>query len=72
MKNKSNLAFPPVKAIQNRIKKIVQSNQDIGKLSASTPFVISKITEEFIQQLTTLSSKLAVQQGDAKLTTWHL
>ncbi|CAG9314665.1 unnamed protein product [Blepharisma stoltei] len=67
MKNRNNLTFPP-----NRIKKIVQSNQDIGKLSATTPFLICKITEEVIQQLTSLSSKLAVQQGDSKITLWHL
>ncbi|CAG9329360.1 DRAP1 [Blepharisma stoltei] len=67
MKNKNNLSFPP-----NRIKKIVQSNQDIGKLSSSTPYLICKITEEFIQKLTLLSSDLAVQQGDSKLTLWHI
>lgn len=34
-----------------RVKKIMQSNEDIGKVSTSAPVVLSKATELFIKTL---------------------
>lgn len=54
------------------MKKIIQNDKNIGKLSAPTPYVVGKATEFFIEELVKNSSKLATERGDSKITTWHL
>ncbi len=72
MKKKSILSLPAVLFIQPRVKKIIQSDKNIGKLSSQTPSVISKVTELFIESLIKSSSKLASDREDVRLTPWHL
>jgi hypothetical protein len=72
MKKKSILSLPAVLSIQPRVKKIIQSDKNIGKLSSTTPAVISKVTELFIESLIKSSSKLAQDREDNRVTTWHL
>ena len=67
MKKKSaNIRFPIAK-----VKKLVQKNQEVGKLTHSIPFLLSKSLEYFlIRMLTELAEKHKGQK--VKLTPSHL
>ena len=56
----------------NRIKKIMQANKEIGKIQASTPMVIAKALELFIEDLTKTASSIATKNGDTKVTPGHV
>ena len=43
----------------NRIKKIMQANKEIGKIQSSTPLVIAKALELFLEDLTKTASSIA-------------
>jgi histone H3/H4 len=72
MKRKSILSLPAVITIQPRVKKIIQSDKNIGKIASNTPSVVSKATESFIEEIVKAASKIAIEQGENKVTAWHL
>ena len=77
MKKKSTLVLPHVILTKARIKKISRINPNIGKLSSSTPCVISKrysakATEIFIEELITKAGKFAADRKDTKVSSWHV
>ena len=72
MSKKNQLAFPSVNPTQTRIKKIIQSNKEIGKLTGPTPSLVSQLTQNFITTLIEKSSRLASSAGHKNLTAWHL
>ena len=56
----------------NRIKRIMQSNKEIGKIKASTPLVIAKALELFIADITASASQIAIKNGDSKVAPGHV
>ncbi|CCK71233.1 negative cofactor 2 transcription regulator complex subunit BUR6 KNAG_0G01750 [Huiozyma naganishii CBS 8797] len=55
--------FPPAK-----IKKIMQTDEDIGKVSQATPVVAGRSLEYFVALLVTRSGELARASGTGKIT----
>lgn len=55
--------FPPAK-----IKKIMQTDEDIGKVSQATPVITGRSLEFFIALLVDRSSKMARDQGSKRIS----
>ncbi|KAL7423497.1 hypothetical protein Q5752_001077 [Cryptotrichosporon argae] len=55
-----------------RIKKIMQMDEDVGKLASATPVMISKSLECFMQMLIDESTKETRARGSKKLLAHHL
>ncbi|CAH01584.1 negative cofactor 2 transcription regulator complex subunit BUR6 [Kluyveromyces lactis] len=55
--------FPPAK-----IKKIMQTDEDIGKVSQATPVITGRSLEFFIALLVDKSSKVARDQGSKRIS----
>ncbi|KAK4687957.1 Dr1-associated corepressor, partial [Tremellales sp. Uapishka_1] len=55
-----------------RIKKIMQLDEEVGKLASVTPVMISKSLECFMQLLIDASCKETRERGSRKLTAYHL
>lgn len=55
--------FPPAK-----IKKIMQTDEDIGKVSQATPVITGRSLEFFIALLVDRSSKIARDQGSKRIS----
>ncbi|RXK40237.1 hypothetical protein M231_02511 [Tremella mesenterica] len=55
-----------------RIKRIMQMDEEVGKLSASVPHMISKSLERFMQSLLEEGTKEARSRGSKKVTPNHL
>ncbi|KAI9637253.1 histone-fold-containing protein, partial [Dioszegia hungarica] len=55
-----------------RIKKIMQMDEDVGKLASATPVMISKSLECFMQLMIDEAVKEARSRGSKKLTSHHL
>ena len=66
-KKKFNARFPPA-----RIKKIMQLDEDVGKVASAVPVMISRALEIFMENLLVQSSQLAESKGARTLTTSHL
>eukprot|EP00347_Sterkiella_histriomuscorum_P006959 403350783 len=56
----------------NRIKKIMQTNKEIGKIQSSTPMFIAKALELFIEDITKLSADCALHNNDSKIQPSHI
>mmetsp|Transcript_7166 Transcript_7166/g.26346 ORF Transcript_7166/g.26346 Transcript_7166/m.26346 type:complete len:219 (-) Transcript_7166:138-794(-) len=61
------LKFPPA-----RIKKIMQCDEDVGKIAVTTPFVLSKSLEMFLQELCDKATRLADERGSRVITPSYL
>ncbi|KAF7971568.1 hypothetical protein HWV62_20812 [Athelia sp. TMB] len=59
-------------SIQARIKKIMQKDEEVGKVAQATPIVISKALELFLAMITEESSKVTVERGAKKVEVYHL
>ncbi len=46
----------------------MQSNKEIGKISQTTPFVIAKSLELFLEDLADSTARLAKQRSEVKVT----
>jgi len=68
MKNKNKQTKFPVA----RIKKIMQKDEEVGKVAQATPIVISKALELFLAMITEESSKVTVDRGAKKVEVYHL
>ncbi|KAH9475170.1 NCT transcriptional regulatory complex subunit A [Psilocybe cubensis] len=68
MKNKNKQTKFPVA----RIKKIMQKDEEVGKVAQATPIVISKALELFLGLIIEQSSKVTSERGSKKLEAYHL
>ncbi|GAA5981188.1 hypothetical protein JCM11641_003141 [Rhodosporidiobolus odoratus] len=68
MGKKSNQARFPLA----RIKKMIQADEDVGKVAQATPVVVSKSIELFLASLIDACVKDAEQRQSNKLTPWGL
>ncbi|KIM30465.1 hypothetical protein M408DRAFT_7549 [Serendipita vermifera MAFF 305830] len=55
-----------------RIKRIMQKDEEVGKVAQATPVVISKALELFMQDLVGASSRLAEERGGRRIEAYHL
>mgnify|MGYP003365343594 FL=1 len=55
--------FPPAK-----IKKIMQTDEDIGKVSQATPVIAGRALELFVALLVSQASETAREQGSKRIT----
>jgi hypothetical protein len=67
-KNKNKQTKFPVA----RIKKIMQKDEEVGKVAQATPIVISKALELFLGLLVEESSKVTATRGAKKVEAYHL
>ncbi|KAK7469332.1 hypothetical protein VKT23_003813 [Stygiomarasmius scandens] len=68
MKNKNKQTKFPVA----RIKKIMQKDEDVGKVAQATPIVISKALELFLAALVEEAGKVTTERGSKKVEAYHL
>ncbi|GAA5997001.1 hypothetical protein JCM5350_001475 [Sporobolomyces pararoseus] len=68
MGKKSNAARFPLA----RIKKMIQADEEVGKVAQATPIVVSKALELFLASLVEASVKDAESRGSQKLTAYGL
>ncbi|GAA6007962.1 hypothetical protein JCM10207_006981 [Rhodosporidiobolus poonsookiae] len=68
MGKKSNQARFPLA----RIKKMIQADEDVGKVAQATPIVVSKALELFLGTLVQACVKDAEERGSKKLTPYGL
>merc|ERR1712018_54657 len=66
-KKKYNARFPPA-----RIKKIMQSDEEVGKVAAPVPVIISRALELFAETLLGSAKQVTTQRGARTLTPSHL
>lgn len=62
MCRKKNANFPA-----SRIKKIMLSNEDIGKITPSTPVVLGRALELFLTDILTEAAKVCKSSGGTKI-----
>ncbi|KXN73430.1 histone-fold-containing protein, partial [Conidiobolus coronatus NRRL 28638] len=55
-----------------RIKKIMQTDEDVGKMSHATPVLISKALELFIKSLCEATMMQAMRQNSKRVSPVHL
>lgn len=55
--------FPPAK-----IKKIMQTDEDIGKVSQATPVIAGRALEFFVAMLVSQAGNLAREQGSRRIS----
>ncbi|KAL0948204.1 hypothetical protein HGRIS_010811 [Hohenbuehelia grisea] len=68
MKNRNKQTKFPVA----RIKKIMQKDDEVGKVAQATPIVISKALELFLALTIESASKVTVERGAKKVEAYHL
>ncbi|RDB21733.1 DNA polymerase epsilon subunit C [Hypsizygus marmoreus] len=68
MKNKNKQTKFPVA----RIKKIMQKDEEVGKVAQATPIVISKALELFLGLIIEEAHKVTSERGAKKIEAYHL
>ncbi|KAH9984929.1 histone-fold-containing protein [Russula vinacea] len=68
MKNRNKTTKFPVA----RIKKIMQKDEEVGKVAQATPIVISKALELFLQLVVDEAARVTVARGSKKVEAYHL
>lgn len=66
-KKKYNARFPPA-----RIKKIMQKDEEVGKVAAPVPVIISRALELFVESLVKRASEVTKSRSAKTLSTSHL
>lgn len=66
-KKKKTTVFPV-----SRLKKIMQSNENVGKISASVPVVASKAVELFLKEFVELCVEEMKSKEGKRVTNTHL
>lgn len=66
-KKKYNARFPPA-----RIKKIMQMDEEVGKVAATVPVIISRALELFIESLIMQASQTTLSRNAKTLSTSHI
>ena len=65
--------MPPKKLpIASRIKRMMQQDEDVGKVAATAPVVLSKALELFVKQLVTTTMDVALMHGAKIIQKTHL
>ncbi|XP_057829025.1 uncharacterized protein LOC131040186 [Cryptomeria japonica] len=67
MKKKLDTRFPA-----SRIKKIMQADEDIGKIAQAVPLLVSKSLELFLQDLCDRTYEITLQRGAKTVSASHL
>lgn len=67
MRKKLDTRFPAP-----RIKKIMQADEDVGKIALAVPVLVSKALELFLQDLCNRTYDITVQRGVKTLSSSHL
>ena len=57
---------------QARIKKIMQTDEDVGKVAAPVPVIISRALELFVENLLKKANQVTLERGARTLTPSHL
>ncbi|TCD70370.1 hypothetical protein EIP91_003722 [Steccherinum ochraceum] len=68
MKNKNKQTKFPVA----RIKRIMQKDEEVGKVAQATPIVISKALELFLGLIIDEANKVTAERGSKKVEAYHL
>jgi len=68
MKNRNKTTKFPVA----RIKKIMQKDEEVGKVAQATPIVISKALELFLQLVVDEAARVTTTRGSKKVEAYHL
>ncbi|KZT00005.1 histone-fold-containing protein, partial [Laetiporus sulphureus 93-53] len=68
MKNKNKTTKFPVA----RIKRIMQKDEEVGKVAQATPIVISKALELFLAMLVDEANKVTADRGAKRVEAYHL
>ncbi|KAI0364652.1 histone-fold-containing protein [Pilatotrama ljubarskyi] len=68
MKNKNKATKFPVA----RIKRIMQKDEEVGKVAQATPVVISKALELFLAMIVEEASNVTVERGSKRVEAYHL
>ncbi|ESO02352.1 hypothetical protein HELRODRAFT_135743, partial [Helobdella robusta] len=66
-KKKYSSRFPPT-----RVKKIIQKDEEIGKVAAAVPVIISRTLELFIESLIKKTNDLVISKNAKTLTPQHI
>ncbi|KAK8941812.1 hypothetical protein KSP40_PGU018640 [Platanthera guangdongensis] len=67
MRKKLGTRFPA-----SRIKKIMQADEDVGKIALAVPILVSKALELFLQDLCDRTYEVTLQRGAKTLNSLHL
>ncbi|XP_064939701.1 uncharacterized protein LOC135593519 [Musa acuminata AAA Group] len=67
MRKKLGTRFPA-----SRIKKIMQADEDVGKIALAVPILVSKALELFLQDLCDRTYEITLQRGAKTLNSLHL
>lgn len=67
MRKKLDTRFPAP-----RIKKIMQADEDVGKIALAVPVLVSKALELFLQDLCDRTYNITVQKGVKTVSSSHL
>lgn len=57
---------------QGRIKRIMQADEEVGKIAQAVPVIISRTLELFVESLLTKSSNITSSRNAKTLSTSHL
>ncbi|KAF9802962.1 hypothetical protein IEO21_09780 [Rhodonia placenta] len=68
MKNKNKTTKFPVA----RIKRIMQKDEEVGKVAQATPVVISKALELFLAMIIEEASRVTTERGSRRVEAYHL
>ncbi|KAI0919716.1 hypothetical protein AcV5_001702 [Taiwanofungus camphoratus] len=68
MKNKNKTTKFPVA----RIKRIMQKDEEVGKVAQATPIVISKALELFLAMIIDEANKVTAERGSKRVEAYHL
>jgi len=68
LKNKNKVTKFPVA----RIKRIMQKDEEVGKVAQATPIVISKALELFLAMIVDEAHKVTAERGSKKVEAYHL
>ncbi|KAH7287342.1 hypothetical protein KP509_32G050600 [Ceratopteris richardii] len=67
MRKKHDTRFPV-----GRIKKIMQADEEVGKIAMATPILISKALERFLQDLCDRTYEVTLKRGAKTISSTHL
>lgn len=67
MRKKLGTRFPA-----SRIKKIMQADEDVGKIALAVPLLVSKALELFLQDLCDRTYEVTLQRGAKTVNCMHL
>jgi histone H3/H4 len=58
--------------LSGRIKRIMQQDEEVGKISQATPMLIANAMEQFVKKLCTGTAAIAAERGSKTISASHL